>query len=93
MTPNCSLSPRGARWFFGSVCAGMLAIVLPLTLMGYWPVLPFAGLELGLHRDGDVPRIAHQPQRHHGHRGHDRHRVPRTAKIRSRHVPATLGTS
>ena len=48
MTPNCSLSPRGARWFFGSVCAGMLAIVVPLTLMGYWPVLPFAGLELGL---------------------------------------------
>jgi uncharacterized membrane protein len=48
MAPNCSLSPRGARWFFGGLCAGTLAIALPLTLMGYWPVLPFAGLELGL---------------------------------------------
>jgi uncharacterized membrane protein len=48
LAPNCSLSPRGARWFFGSLCAGTLAIALPLTVMGYWPVLPFAGLELGL---------------------------------------------
>ena len=48
LAPNCSLSPRGARWFFGSLCAGTLAIALPLTVMGYWPILPFAGLELGL---------------------------------------------
>lgn len=48
LAPNCSLSPTGARWFFGSLCVGTLAIALPLTVMGYWPVLPFAGLELGL---------------------------------------------
>jgi uncharacterized membrane protein len=48
ITPNCSLSPRGARWFFASACVASLSIALPLSLMGYWPILPFAGLELGL---------------------------------------------
>lgn len=48
ITPNCSLSPRGARWFFASACLASLSIALPLSLMGYWPILPFAGLELGL---------------------------------------------
>lgn len=48
ITPNCSLSPRGARWFFASACVASLSIALPLSVMGYWPILPFAGLELGL---------------------------------------------
>ena len=48
ITPNCSLSPRGARWFFASACAASLSIALPLSLIGYWPILPFAGLELAV---------------------------------------------
>lgn len=48
LSPNCSLSPQGARWFFGSVCVASMSVALPLTLMGYWPVLPFAGAELTL---------------------------------------------
>jgi uncharacterized membrane protein len=48
LTPNCSLSPRGARLFFASVCVASMSIALPLTIMGYWPVLPFAGLEMAL---------------------------------------------
>jgi uncharacterized membrane protein len=44
--PNCSLSARGARAFFVSVCAGPMLIASYLTLRGFWPVLPFAGLEI-----------------------------------------------
>ncbi len=48
LSPNCALSPQGARWFFGSVCVASMSVALPLTFMGYWPVLPFAGAELAL---------------------------------------------
>ena len=44
--PNCSLSVRGAQGFFLSACAGPLIIAAFLALRGFWPVLPFAGLEL-----------------------------------------------
>ncbi len=46
LAPNCSLSPRGARWFFGSCCVASFGIAGLLTLQGFWPVLPFAGLEM-----------------------------------------------
>jgi len=46
--PNCSLTPRGARLFFASVCVGPVIIALLLAARGFWPVLPFAGLELAL---------------------------------------------
>lgn len=46
LAPHCSLSPRGARLFFASACAASLSVALPLSLMGYWPILPFAGLEM-----------------------------------------------
>lgn len=43
---HSSLTSRGARWFFLSVAIGpMLTSLLCLT-KGFWPVLPFAGLEL-----------------------------------------------
>jgi uncharacterized membrane protein len=48
IAPHCSLSPRGARWFFISVCIASLSIALPISLMGFWLVLPFAGLEIAL---------------------------------------------
>ena len=44
--PNCSLTVRGARLFFLSVCIAPCAIAAFLALRGFWPVLPFAGLEL-----------------------------------------------
>ena len=46
--PNCALSPRGARLFFLSACTPPLLIATFLALRGFWPVLPFAGLELAL---------------------------------------------
>ena len=46
--PNCSLSVRGAQLFFLSVCVPPLAIGGFLALKGFWPVLPFAGLELAV---------------------------------------------
>lgn len=46
IAPNCALSVRGARVFFALVCVPPGAIAGFLTAQGYWPVLPFAGLEL-----------------------------------------------
>jgi uncharacterized membrane protein len=46
--PNCSLSQSGALWFFASVCAVSLGVGLLMTLKGFWPILPFAGLELAV---------------------------------------------
>ena len=48
LAPNCSLSPRGAWTFFGMVCASTLGIAAVATVLGYWPVLPFAGAEMAL---------------------------------------------
>jgi uncharacterized membrane protein len=44
--PNCSLSVRQAGFFFGSVCFISFAIAGMLAIQGFWPVLPFAGLEM-----------------------------------------------
>jgi uncharacterized membrane protein len=44
--PNCSLDVRGARLFFLSACAAPTLIAAFLAVRGFWPVLPFAGLEL-----------------------------------------------
>ena len=46
--PNCSLTVRGAWAFFGLVCIAPCGIAGVLALKGFWPVLPFAGLELAL---------------------------------------------
>jgi uncharacterized membrane protein len=40
------LSVRGALVFFGFVCLGTLGIAGTATVLGYWPVLPFAGAEM-----------------------------------------------
>ncbi len=45
---NCSLSARDARRLF-ALCAGSaLTVAACCVANGYWPVLPFAGLELVL---------------------------------------------
>jgi uncharacterized membrane protein len=48
IAPNCSLSTHGALLFFGSVCFVSFGIAGLLALKGFWPVLPFAGLEMAL---------------------------------------------
>ena len=40
ISPHCSLSPRGARIFLLTAAAASLSVALPLTLLGFWPVLP-----------------------------------------------------
>lgn len=47
LTPNCALTPRTARIFLCSVAIPTLTIAGVMALQGLWPILPFAGLELG----------------------------------------------
>jgi len=46
LRPNRSLSWRQNLAVFSGLCAVTLASVVPLVAMGFWLVLPFAGLEL-----------------------------------------------
>ena len=48
ISPNLSLSPRGAAWFYLSLVLGTLLVSGPMIALGYWPILPFAGFELAL---------------------------------------------
>ena len=48
ISPNCSLSVRGAWLFFASLAVASVSMASLVALQGYWPVLPFAGLELAL---------------------------------------------
>ena len=45
---NCSLTPRQLLLWYLSLCVITLVIAGGFWLAGYWIVLPFAGLELGL---------------------------------------------
>jgi uncharacterized membrane protein len=44
--PNCSLTVRGARLFFASACVVPFGMGGFLALKGFWPILPFGGLEM-----------------------------------------------
>src|SRR5688500_16113076 len=46
LVPHCSLSPRGAVLFFGGLCAVALGIGGLFAAQGFWPILPFAGIEM-----------------------------------------------
>jgi uncharacterized membrane protein len=48
LRPNSSLTPRAAAWFYGSLVAVLLCVAIGCTVLGFWPVLPFAGLEAAL---------------------------------------------
>jgi uncharacterized membrane protein len=48
ISPNCSLSVRDAFAFFAAACVAPLGIGAVLAAKGFWPVLPFAGLEIAL---------------------------------------------
>jgi uncharacterized membrane protein len=45
--PNASLSVRQAWLFMGITTVFGLGIALGMAFLGFWPVIPFAGLELG----------------------------------------------
>jgi uncharacterized membrane protein len=44
--PNASLTGRQALVFFAGMCGICLTIAGVFAALGFWPVLPFAGLEL-----------------------------------------------
>ena len=46
LSPNCSVTPKGAALFFGSVCLVSFAVATYSALLGLWPIFPFAGLEM-----------------------------------------------
>lgn len=46
LKPNCSLSVRGALFFFSSLCVLCFGIAALFAAQGFWPVLSFAGLEM-----------------------------------------------
>lgn len=46
LRPNNSLSWNGSMIFFISLCAASGSIAVGLGLLGFWIILPFAGLEL-----------------------------------------------
>ena len=48
LVPNCSLTTRQALRFFALTCAAALALPFLLALKGFWPILPFAGLEMAV---------------------------------------------
>ena len=46
LVPHVSLSVRGAFVFFCAVCFVTLGVAGVFSLLGFWPVLPFAGAEM-----------------------------------------------
>jgi len=48
LLPNCSLTVQGALFFFGTVALASLTFAAFFVAQGFWPVLPWAGLELGV---------------------------------------------
>jgi uncharacterized membrane protein len=48
IAPHCSLSTRGAGWLIVSLAVPTFGVAGALTLLGFWPILPFAGLEMAV---------------------------------------------
>lgn len=48
LAPRCSLTPHSARIFVGTVAGTTFAVAVFFSVQGFWPILPFAGLEIGL---------------------------------------------
>jgi uncharacterized membrane protein len=46
--PHCSLSVHAALLFFASLCFVSFGVAGLMASRGFWPVLPFAGLEMVL---------------------------------------------
>jgi uncharacterized membrane protein len=48
LTARCSLTLQSASIFIATMATGTFAVAGFFTWQGYWPVLPFAGLEIAL---------------------------------------------
>jgi uncharacterized membrane protein len=49
LSPHCSLTRRQAVWFFLACSVPCFGFALAFTVTGgFWPILPFAGLEMGV---------------------------------------------
>ena len=48
LAPNCSLNPQSARRFVGGLALVTFGTAGYFAMQGLWPILPFAGLEIGL---------------------------------------------
>lgn len=48
LAARCSLTPRTAQIFIATMAATTFAVATPFALQGFWPVLLFAVLEIGL---------------------------------------------
>ncbi len=48
LRPNHSLSWKAAKLWFATIAGVVLTVALAFTVMGLWPILPFAGLELAV---------------------------------------------
>lgn len=46
--PNRSLGPAGRRWVLGIIATTSFGVASGAALIGAWPVMPFAGLEVAL---------------------------------------------
>ena len=64
--PNRSLGRAGRRWALAAIAATPLGVAVFAASLGAWPVMPFAGLEVGLlalafrvvqSHDGDFERV------------------------------------
>lgn len=62
VAPNQSLTWHESLIFFAAAAAVSLAVAIAFSVMGYWPVLPFAGLEL-LALGGAVYVVAQRARR------------------------------
>jgi uncharacterized membrane protein len=48
LRPNCALTPGAALLFFASLCLVSFSIAGLFAAQGFWPVFPFAGLEMAV---------------------------------------------
>ena len=46
--PNRSLGPTGRRWVLGMIATSTFGVAAGAAMIGAWPVMPFAGLEVAL---------------------------------------------
>ena len=46
IAPNCSLTSASAAIFFAGTCVISFGVAGMLAVQGFWPVFPFAGLEM-----------------------------------------------
>lgn len=48
LTRGNALTPRTARMFIGTVAAAIVVVASFFAAQGFWPILPFAGIEIAL---------------------------------------------